>query len=136
MAAFQIFFKRRGCIKIHAVPACHPHHQQVLFFRHAGLFVVRHFGIAIKRQSVLHISTDAEDGHGLICGSQGGEPVGKRTRGVSTVENVNHMLGGADLGNAKEGANAIEKENKHSQHDSGYEAKPCNAIAFDNDENQ
>ncbi len=55
-------------MQIHAAAAVHSRDQHMLFIWHACILVVDHFTVAIKREAVFCVATDAKNGNSLIGG--------------------------------------------------------------------
>ena len=82
MATLQVLLQRGRRMQIRATAAGHTRHQQVFLVRHACVFIIHHFAIAVESQAVLHVAPYTEDGDGLISRRQQGQPIGQRITGT------------------------------------------------------
>ena len=108
----------------------------MLLFGHSVPFVVGHLAIAIKRESIFDIAPDAKNCDGFVAGRGGGQPGGKRARGVGAIQQMNHPLGGANLRDAEKWAYAKQKQNQHHQHPGCDQPEPDQAKTLYHDQYQ
>ena len=136
MAAGEVFLEVGGGMQVDAFAAEDTDDEDVLLVRNAALTIVDDLAIAIEGEAKFNVATDVEDSNGLVGRCNSGEALGKGTRGVRTVEEVDDAFGCADLGNTEERAYALEQEHEDDENAGGDETQAGNAESLNDDEDE